>query len=44
MDTAKNILEYIEVISRILKPNGVWINLGKINVKYIILYYIIINK
>ncbi|KAG4108714.1 N2227-domain-containing protein [Neocallimastix lanati (nom. inval.)] len=28
MDTAKNILEYIEVISRILKPNGVWINLG----------------
>jgi len=28
MDTAKNILEYIEVISKILKPNAVWINLG----------------
>jgi len=28
MDTAKNILEYIELISKILKPNAVWINLG----------------
>jgi len=28
MDTAKNILEYIELISQILKPNAVWINLG----------------
>jgi len=28
LDTAKNILEYIEVISKILKPNAVWINLG----------------
>jgi len=29
MDTAKNILEYIELISNILKPNAVWINMGK---------------
>jgi len=28
MDTAKNILEYIELISNILKPNAVWINMG----------------
>lgn len=28
IDTAKNIVEYIEVISNILKPGGLWINLG----------------
>ncbi|XP_073280550.1 carnosine N-methyltransferase-like [Primulina huaijiensis] len=28
LDTAHNILEYIEIISRILKDGGVWINLG----------------
>ncbi|KNC99971.1 uncharacterized protein SPPG_05346 [Spizellomyces punctatus DAOM BR117] len=28
MDTAKNIVEYIDIIKRILKPNGLWINLG----------------
>lgn len=28
IDTAHNIVEYIEVISRILKDGGVWINLG----------------
>ncbi|XP_074358282.1 uncharacterized protein LOC141697684 isoform X3 [Apium graveolens] len=28
LDTAHNIVEYIEVISRILKDGGVWINLG----------------
>ncbi|CAK9325333.1 unnamed protein product [Citrullus colocynthis] len=28
IDTAHNIIEYIEVISRILKDGGVWINLG----------------
>lgn len=28
IDTAKNIVEYIEIISNILKPGGVWINLG----------------
>ncbi|KAG6553566.1 hypothetical protein Mapa_004479 [Marchantia paleacea] len=28
IDTAHNILEYLEIIARILKPGGVWINLG----------------
>ncbi|KAH7285708.1 hypothetical protein KP509_33G042200 [Ceratopteris richardii] len=28
IDTAHNIVEYIEIIARILKPGGVWINLG----------------
>ncbi|GAV80111.1 N2227 domain-containing protein [Cephalotus follicularis] len=28
IDTAHNIVEYIEIISRILKDGGVWINLG----------------
>ncbi|PKI44616.1 hypothetical protein CRG98_034971 [Punica granatum] len=28
IDTAHNIIEYIEIISRILKDGGVWINLG----------------
>lgn len=28
LDTAHNIIEYIEVISRIIKDDGVWINVG----------------
>lgn len=28
MDTAPVILDYIDVIARILKPGGVWVNLG----------------
>ncbi|KAJ9185131.1 hypothetical protein P3X46_004793 [Hevea brasiliensis] len=28
IDTAHNIIEYIEIISRILKDGGIWINLG----------------
>ncbi|KAG6658085.1 carnosine N-methyltransferase-like isoform X1 [Carya illinoinensis] len=28
IDTAHNIIEYIEIISRILKDGGVWINMG----------------
>ncbi|XP_020554366.1 carnosine N-methyltransferase isoform X1 [Sesamum indicum] len=28
IDTAHNIVEYIEIISRVLKDGGVWINLG----------------
>ncbi|XP_052206649.1 uncharacterized protein LOC127811011 isoform X2 [Diospyros lotus] len=28
LDTAHNIVEYIEIISRVLKYDGVWINLG----------------
>lgn len=29
MDTAKNIIEYMEVIYKTLKQNGTWINIGK---------------
>eukprot|EP00002_Diphylleia_rotans_P027145 TRINITY_DN5430_c0_g1_i3.p1 TRINITY_DN5430_c0_g1~~TRINITY_DN5430_c0_g1_i3.p1 ORF type:complete len:354 (+),score=78.41 TRINITY_DN5430_c0_g1_i3:59-1120(+) len=28
LDTAHNIVEYVEIISRILKPGGVWANFG----------------
>ena len=28
MDTAHNIIEYIECINHILSPGGVWINIG----------------
>ncbi|KAH7106861.1 N2227-domain-containing protein [Auriculariales sp. MPI-PUGE-AT-0066] len=28
LDTAKNIMEYLRIIHSILKPDGVWINLG----------------
>jgi len=28
IDTAKNIIAYIEVIQKILKPGGVWVNMG----------------
>lgn len=28
LDTAKNVVAYIEVIQKILKPGGVWINMG----------------
>lgn len=28
VDTAPNIVEYIETIYKLLKPGGVWINLG----------------
>ncbi|KAJ1653620.1 hypothetical protein IWQ61_006296 [Dispira simplex] len=28
IDTATNIIEYLTIIHRLLKPNGVWINLG----------------
>ena len=29
IDTASNILAYVEMIYNILKPGGYWINLGK---------------
>lgn len=29
IDTAHNVLEYVETIWKILKPGGVWINLGE---------------
>jgi len=28
LDTARNIIEYVELIESLLKPGGVWINLG----------------
>jgi carnosine N-methyltransferase len=28
IDTAKNIIQYLEIIHKILKPGGTWINLG----------------
>ena len=31
IDTAHNVIEYIENIYNILKPGGVWINFGKMN-------------
>jgi carnosine N-methyltransferase len=34
MDTANNIVEYIETIHEILKPGGVWINLGPLLYHY----------
>lgn len=29
IDTAKNIIEYLELIHRLLAPNGIWINCGE---------------
>jgi len=34
MDTAHNILEYIDVIKWILKKGGIWINLGPLLYHY----------
>ncbi len=34
IDTAKNILEYIEIFHRILKTGGLWINLGPLLYHY----------
>lgn len=31
IDTAHNIIEYIEIISNLLKKNGIWINLGPLS-------------
>jgi carnosine N-methyltransferase len=28
MDTAKNVVSYVENIHRLLKPGGVWVNMG----------------
>jgi carnosine N-methyltransferase len=28
LDTTKNVLDYIKLIWKILKPGGIWINLG----------------
>ncbi|CAG8485634.1 2063_t:CDS:10 [Ambispora gerdemannii] len=34
IDTAKNIVEYIEIFQRILKPGGLWINIGPLLYHY----------
>jgi hypothetical protein len=34
LDTANNVLEYVETIHEILKPGGVWINLGPLLYHY----------
>lgn len=28
LDTAKNVIDYVKVLSQIIKPGGLWINLG----------------
>eukprot|EP00475_Leptophrys_vorax_P003943 TRINITY_DN12300_c0_g2_i1.p1 TRINITY_DN12300_c0_g2~~TRINITY_DN12300_c0_g2_i1.p1 ORF type:complete len:369 (-),score=59.17 TRINITY_DN12300_c0_g2_i1:49-1155(-) len=34
LDTAKNVLQYMETFSRLLKPGGLWINLGPLLYHY----------
>ena len=34
IDSAQNALTYLDVISRLLKPNGLWINFGGLNFAY----------
>ena len=34
IDTAPNILEYVDKIYQLLKPNGIWINFGGLNFAY----------
>lgn len=34
LDTAHNVMEYIECISKILKPGGLWVNLGPLLYHY----------
>ncbi|VDO79825.1 unnamed protein product [Heligmosomoides polygyrus] len=34
IDTAKNIIDYIETIYKILKPGGVWLNVGPLTYHY----------
>jgi carnosine N-methyltransferase len=34
MDTAKNVLDYVETIHRLLKPGGVWVNIGMLATVY----------
>jgi hypothetical protein len=33
LDTAHNIIEYVERLWKILKPGGVWINFGSLSLK-----------
>ena len=34
IDTAQNVLEYVDKIHQLLKPNGIWINFGGLNFSY----------
>ena len=34
LDTAKNVIESIELIEKILKPDGIWINMGGLQYMY----------
>jgi carnosine N-methyltransferase len=34
MDTANNILDYVQQIARLLKPGGIWVNLGPLLYHY----------
>jgi len=34
LDTAKNMIKYIELIEKILKPDGIWINMGGLQYMY----------
>jgi carnosine N-methyltransferase len=34
LDTAHNVLEYIETIHQILRPGGLWVNLGPLLYHY----------
>ena len=35
IDTAKNVIEYIEIIERVLKKGGIWINFGPLSYHWI---------
>ena len=35
LDTAKNIIEYIDIIAKVLKQGGIWINLGPLCYHYV---------
>ena len=35
IDTAKNVFEYIDVIEKVLKPGGIWINFGPLSYHWI---------
>ena len=34
IDTAHNVIEYVDLIENILKPNGIWINMGGLQYMY----------
>ena len=34
LDTAQNVVEYVSLIKKVLKPNGTWINMGGLDYMY----------